>query len=99
MSAIVLVSPLAEKIPRISGADYAGVDAGALRCMEAGIEMVFALGDFDTAGGALTQIEQQVECHILPCRKDETDMESALKEAYRRGYTTIILYGCLLYTS
>ena len=57
--------------------------------------MVFALGDFDTAGGALTQIEQQVECHILPCRKDETDMESALKEAYRRGYTTIILYGVL----
>lgn len=95
MSALVLISPLAEKIPRISGADYAGVDAGALRCMEAGIEMVFALGDFDTAGGALTQIEQQVECHILPCRKDETDMESALKEAYRRGYTTIILYGVL----
>lgn len=95
MSALVLVSPLAEKIPLISGADYAGVDAGALRCMEQGIEMVFALGDFDTAKGAIAQIEQQVECHILPCRKEETDMESALQEAYRRGYTTIILYGVL----
>lgn len=95
MSKIVLVSPLAKKIPLIAGADYAGVDAGALRCMDQNIPMQFALGDFDTAKNAFSSIEKEVECLVLPCRKDETDMESAMIEAQNRGYEEIILYGVL----
>lgn len=96
MSVIVLVSPLAKRIPIIEDAVYAGIDAGALRCMEQGIPMVFALGDFDTAkDGSLPEIETQTECLKLPSHKDETDMESAFLEARRRGYDKIILYGVL----
>lgn len=50
MSLIVLVSPLSAQVPLLEGADYAGVDAGALCCLRQGIPMVFAIGDFDTAG-------------------------------------------------
>ncbi len=57
--------------------------------------MVFAIGDFDTAGSEQERIALSTDCHVLPCRKDETDMESALLEAKRRGYDTIILYGVL----
>ena len=95
MSVIVLVSPLSRQVPLLEGADYAGVDAGALCCMRQGIPMVFAIGDFDTAGTEKTRIALSTECHVLPCRKNETDMESALLEAKARGYDTIILYGVL----
>ena len=95
MSVILLISPLAKKIPLIEGADYAGVDAGALRCMEQGISMVYALGDFDTAKGNYSSIEKEVVCYRLPTRKDETDMESAVYEAIERNYDQIILYGVL----
>lgn len=92
---IVLVSPLARQIPLLDDAVYAGVDAGALRCIEQGIPMVFALGDFDTANEKLSLIEAQVPCYKLPTHKDETDMESAYLEARRRGYEKIILFGVL----
>ena len=92
---IVLVSPLARQIPLLDDAVYAGVDAGALRCIEQGIPMVFALGDFDTANEKLSLIEAQVPCYKLPTHKDETDMESAYLEARRRGSEKIILFGVL----
>lgn len=95
MSLIVLVSPLSAQVPLLEDADYAGVDAGALCCLRQGIPMVFAIGDFDTAGSEQERIALSTDCHVLPCRKDETDMESALLEAKRRGYDTIILYGVL----
>ena len=61
MSVIVLVSPLSRQVPLLEGADYAGVDAGALCCMRQGIPMVFAIGDFDTAGTEKTQIALSTE--------------------------------------
>lgn len=92
---IVLVSPLAGQIPLLDDAVYAGVDAGALRCIEQNIPMVFALGDFDTAKEKVSLIEAKVPCYKLPTHKDETDMESAYLEARRRGYEKIILFGVL----
>lgn len=95
MSVIVLVSPLAKQVPLLAGADYAGVDAGALCCLRQGIDMVFALGDFDTAKDVKEQIGTRTDCYVLPCHKNETDMESAWAQARQRGYETIILYGVL----
>lgn len=91
----MLVSPLAKQIPRLAGYAYAGVDAGALRCMEQGISMAFALGDFDSDETALAKIRAQTECYILPCKKNETDMESAVAKAKEQGYAPIVLYGVL----
>ena len=66
MSLIVLVSPLSAQVPLLEGADYAGVDAGALCCLRQGIPMVFAIGDFDTAGSEQERIALSTDCHVLP---------------------------------
>lgn len=48
MRKVILVAGLAQNIPLIEGCDYVGIDRGALKCAEANIPMICAIGDFDS---------------------------------------------------
>lgn len=92
MRPLVLVTPNTRTIPSVPDADYAGVDAGYLKLLEAGILPVFACGDFDSMTGPVPDT-----CEILryPVEKDEPDSQLAVEAGISRGYQTIILTGAL----
>lgn len=96
MRKVVLVTPLAKAIPFLEGYDYIGVDAGALRLIEQGINMIYAIGDFDSMDPEdLRVIKAHCDVFAFPIMKDETDSELAIQKAIKDGYDDIILYGAL----
>lgn len=90
----VLVTPLARQIPVIEDAFYVGIDAGALRLLEAGIQPDFAIGDFDSmSADDLQYVKTRVPAEIHPSMKDEPDTQLALKMV--SDYESILLVGGL----
>ena len=69
-------------------------------CADGGIDIArklniqpdLVVGDFDSAQG---EPPEGVEVIRLPVEKDETDLLYAVKEAFRRGYSSFILLGVL----
>lgn len=92
MRSLVLVTPNTRTVPSVPDADYAGVDAGYLKLLKAGITPVFACGDFDSMSGPVPET-----CEVLkyPVEKDEPDSQLAVETAISRGYERIILTGAL----
>lgn len=60
---------------------FVGVDAGSLQLIQAGYELDYAVGDFDSVTDAeFKQIEAHTKVIIKhPAQKDDTDMELALE--------------------
>lgn len=67
-------------------------DSGYAHCINMGVVPHLVLGDFDSYGG-----EVAVECEMLryQVEKDDTDTMLAVKEALKRGFTEILLFGML----
>lgn len=96
MKTACLITPLSKSIPELENVDYIGVDAGALRLLENGISMRFAIGDFDSMDeNDFLKISNLCEVIRHPVMKDETDSELALRICKQKGYKKIILHGAL----
>lgn len=95
MPKIVLVAGMSQ-CPPVMDADYIGVDHGAVTCLEHGIPMLAAVGDFDSVTSEeRCQIEKATTLIQLPSHKNETDSEVAIDYAVKHGYDDIILFGSL----
>lgn len=67
-------------------------DAGLSHARSLGITPGLTVGDFDSEKGELTNCGEII---MHPPEKDDTDTMLAVKEALKRGYTDIVLYGAL----
>ena len=90
---------------------YIAADGGYMQMLERGITPDVLLGDFDSLsetgqeGSNLSSrllngtdkpgVLSDVEIIRFPVEKDDTDTIIAVKEAIKRGYAEITLYGCL----
>lgn len=92
----VLVTPLAQEIPRVDHAVYVGVDAGCLKILEQGLPLAMGIGDFDSMDASSFQkLKSLSNLDIHPVMKDETDSEIALACCHQKGYSPLILTGSL----
>ncbi|WP_139489797.1 thiamine diphosphokinase [Brevibacillus dissolubilis] len=80
-----------------AGDKLIGVDAGALRLLEAGYRPDVAVGDFDTIGEAGVErlLEAGITLEQFPAAKDATDTEIALETALGYQPTGIKVYGAI----
>ena len=84
-----------EALPPIDG-EVIGVDAGAAYALRHGLNLVLAVGDFDSIDEPTRlalQAHVNVETH--PTDKDLPDSALAIEAALKRGYTSITVYGAL----
>lgn len=96
MSKVILVAGMSKQIPVMEGYDYIGIDHGAISCIQQGISMRCAVGDFDSVSEEeKQQIQAKTNMLPLPAHKNETDTEVAVEYAMQQGYEEIILYGGL----
>lgn len=77
--------------------DFIGVDRGSGYLFEKGIEMVLAVGDFDSID---PQLLEKIKAANTPIKalnpvKDDTDLDSAIHAAKELGYQNIYVYGAL----
>lgn len=74
-----------------------GVDAGAIRLLDAGLTPTVAIGDFDTVDSAqLARLTLAgIPLERFPTSKDETDSELAVLKALSYQPKEIIMYGAL----
>ena len=65
-------------------------DLGYAHCTSMGLIPHLALGDFDSYRGDIAK-----ECEVLryPVEKNDTDTRLAVKEALKRGYREILMFG------
>ncbi len=68
-------------------------DAGYLTAKEMGILPDILLGDFDTLGEE--NIPEGIECLRVPCEKNDTDTQLAVRVAIERGAGEIVIIGGL----
>lgn len=88
---LIATLPLSLK-PQVNPQDLLiAVDGGYAHCLSAELCPDLVLGDFDSLG-YVPQVEHR---QVLSVRKDETDMEYALKQAQSQGYTRFLLQGGL----
>jgi thiamine pyrophosphokinase len=84
-----------EPVPCIEG-DVIGVDAGAALAYRQGLNLVLAIGDFDSIdANALKALRERVPVEMYPSDKDLPDSALAIEAALKRGYTDITIYGAL----
>ncbi|MEG0527992.1 MAG: thiamine diphosphokinase [Longicatena sp.] len=96
MRKIILVAGMSDTLIYDETYDYIGVDHGAFVCMELGIPLVAAIGDFDSISEEVyQQLVTYTNVEKLPAQKNETDSEEAIHYAMNLGYEEIILYGGL----
>lgn len=96
MKTALCVTPLAKVIPVLENCDYIGVDAGALRILDASLPLTMAVGDFDSMNESdYKRIENICPIEKHPIMKDETDSELAARMCFAQGYDEVILYGGL----
>lgn len=72
-------------------------DGGIEFCFRAGMKPDLAVGDFDSASPSLVERARADGARIVeyPQEKDETDLDIALKLAYRAGVRRCYVYGAL----
>lgn len=96
MSKVVLIAGMCQDVPVWEGYDYIGIDRGALCCVKQQIQMLCAVGDFDSVSEVeKQQIAQVTSILPLPEHKNETDTEVAIHYALQHDYDEIVLYGGL----
>ncbi|HFU4026306.1 TPA: thiamine diphosphokinase [Streptococcus suis] len=77
---------------------YVGVDAGAIKLLDNGYPLDWALGDFDSVTPEeLERIKGQAERFLqAPAEKDDTDLELALKQVFQAlPQAQVRIYGAL----
>ncbi|WP_419791932.1 thiamine diphosphokinase [Staphylococcus chromogenes] len=76
------------------GEDWIGVDRGTYDLLQAKIQPVFAVGDFDSVSDDERRwIQAQMDVEVMPREKDVTDLAYAVKKALDLGYKKIKIYG------
>ena len=83
---------------RAAGSDLLiAADLGLEAFLGAGLLPDLAVGDFDSAAAGVREAaaEQNVELLIAPRHKNETDLELAAREAYRRGAREVCILGAI----
>ncbi len=72
-------------------------DRGLEFCHDAGLKADIAIGDFDSLDRSHLKMAEDDGTKIMeyPAEKDETDLELALKAAYRLGSRSCLVYGAL----
>ncbi|MGL5977718.1 MAG: thiamine diphosphokinase [Erysipelotrichaceae bacterium] len=94
MRSVVLVLPKTKQLPLLD-ADIIGVDGGVAYLLDHNIEMMLAVGDFDSLPHRYHEQLEQLTCQRLQHEKNETDTQVALSYALEQGYDEIIIYGGL----
>jgi len=79
------------------GAIVIAADGGARNALEAGLSPEIVIGDLDSlTGSARADLASRgVRFVIHPARKDETDLELAIRHALERGATDLVLFSAL----
>lgn len=96
MQKIVLVANQCKYVPFNPDYIYVGVDKGAFYCLNHNIPMAYAIGDFDSLNQEQYDLlKDKTKLISLPCRKNETDGEYAIRYAYNEGYRDIDVYGVI----
>lgn len=74
---------------------WIGADRGALKLLEEGIPVEYAVGDFDSVTGEERELifEQSLHCEPYNPDKNETDLEIALQRAFALRPQKIYLFG------
>lgn len=94
MRKVILIANRTTNVLREENCDYIGVDRGAMYCLENNISMLCALGDFDSLSKEqFDTLKNETKLVCLPCRKNETDGEYAIRYAHSLGYDEIDVYG------
>ncbi|KAF0226999.1 MAG: thiamine pyrophosphokinase [Erysipelotrichaceae bacterium] len=76
--------------------DVIGVDAGAAYALRKQLNMICAMGDFDSIDAhALTLLKEKTQVISFPTHKDQPDSQLALDKALALGYDDIVIYGAL----
>ena len=72
-------------------------DGGASNALALGLQPQVVIGDLDSLDGNLKARLEAEGCQILahPARKDETDLELALRHAIDRGVDEVLILGAL----
>jgi len=73
------------------------VDGGARHALELGLQPDVVVGDMDSVEPSLRQRLEEEEVRLIdfPCRKDETDLELAVRYALAQGATDLVLLAAL----
>lgn len=84
-----------EPFPPIDG-EVIGVDAGAAYALRHGLNLVLAIGDFDSIDESTRlALEAHTNIEMHPTHKDLPDSALAIEAALKRGYTAMTIYGAL----
>jgi thiamine pyrophosphokinase len=74
--------------------EWAGVDRGVYLLLNASITPQFTYGDFDSVSQDEREfIEKNLKIAPVAPEKDETDLEIALLDLVKQGYTSVDIYG------
>ena len=94
MARAVIALKLTDSLPEAEG-DYIGCDRGTLFLLDRGLPVKAALGDFDSVSAdEKTRILNACDAVVqLPCIKDDTDSEAAIRWCLAQGYDEIWLTG------
>lgn len=96
MSGVILIAGMAKKPYLKAGYDVIGVDHGAFVCLQHGVNMSVAIGDFDSVSTEeYEKLSKNCELLKLAAHKNESDTEVAISYALKHGYDSIIVYGGL----
>lgn len=96
MSKVVLVANRVDDLVVEGECDYIGVDGGSLYCLNHNIQMVCAIGDFDSISEEdLIRLNTHTKTIKLPVEKDVVDSEYALNYASELGYDEIEITGVM----
>lgn len=69
------------------------VDGGLIYCQKTDLIPHLLVGDFDSCPKHLLDVYEKIPKITLPRDKDETDLEVAIKEEWKRGTQSITLFG------
>ena len=91
----LLVASMTKQLPDIEVDYVVGIDRGALICVQKGLNMDVAIGDFDSVSKEELELIRlhSKEIVMLDVIKDETDSQAAM--AYVNSFDEVILCGGL----
>jgi len=88
------IDDLEKLLPSIlSNQRIIAVDAGLIYCKRANLTPDFLVGDLDSCPKEVLDAYSEIPQTRLPRDKDETDLEVAIQEEWKRGVEIITLFG------
>lgn len=90
----VLVRETKISMANLTETPWAGVDHGVYLLLKEGIIPRYTYGDFDSISEEERQfIVEKLDINPVESEKDDTDLEIALLDLVKKGYTSIDVYG------